>query len=201
MTSRWRDDPWEPPPEVAAAADEAIAALQARGSPSHDGPAARLADHREGEGTLELELQPARWGLRLTGAPEVAALTALCVARDAAGRWLAGRRAEWVATWAGRWALGAGGSVETGEDPVATLRRELEEEWSVRPAALTVEALVRMPSGLVMLVGSARLPDGAEPVHDHEHDAMAWWPPDPADWPPEAEVPLRRLAAALVASG
>jgi hypothetical protein len=51
-----------------------------------------------------------------------------------------------------------------------------------------------------MLVGSARLPAGAEPVPDHEHDAMAWWPPDPADWPPEAEEPLRRLAAALVAS-
>ena len=49
------------------------------------------------------------------------------------GRWLAGRRADWVATWAGRWALGAGGAVEVGEDPVTALARELEEEWPVAP--------------------------------------------------------------------
>ena len=64
------------------------------------------------------------------------------MARDADGRWLAGRRAPWVATWAGRWALGAGGAVEVGEDPVEALTRELEEEWSVAPERLAVEALV-----------------------------------------------------------
>ena len=74
------------------------------------------------------------------------------------GRWRAGRRAPWVATWAGRWALGAGGSVEVGEDPVEALARELEEEWAVRPERLAVEALVSLPSGMVMLVGQAWLP-------------------------------------------
>ena len=112
-------------------------------------------------------------------------MTVLCVVRAADGRWLAGRRADWVASWAGRWALGAGGSVEVGEDPVATLSRELDEEWSVKPERLTVEALVRLPSGLVSLVGLARLPEGAEAIPDAEHDAFAWWPPDPGEWPSE----------------
>ena len=72
-----------------------------------------------------------------------------CVARAADGRWLAGRRAAWVASWAGRWALGAGGAVEVGETPADTLVRELEEEWSVPPERLPVEALVCPPTGLV----------------------------------------------------
>ncbi len=55
------------------------------------------------------------------------ALSALCIIRRADGAWLAGRRAAWLATWAGRWALGAGGAVEVGENPALTLRREMEE--------------------------------------------------------------------------
>ena len=76
-----------------------------------------------------------RWALRLTPEDALGALSVLCAVRSADGRWLAGRRAAWVATWAGRWALGAGGAVEVGEDPVAALARELEEEWSVCPSA------------------------------------------------------------------
>ena len=91
-----------------------------------------------------------RWSLRLSD-DAAASLSVLCVARDADGRWLAGRRAPWVATWAGRWALGAGGAVEVGEDPVEALTRELEEEWSVVPERLAVEALVSLRTGLVML--------------------------------------------------
>ena len=60
-------------------------------------------------------------------------VAALCVTRAADGRWLAGRRAPWLSSWAGRWALGAGGAVDVGESPVQTLTRELEEEWSVAP--------------------------------------------------------------------
>ena len=101
----------------------------------------------------------------------------LCAVRSADGRWLAGRRAEWVATWAGRWALGAGGAVEVGEDPVIALARELEEEWSVVPDRMTVEALVCLPNRSAMLIGQAWLPDGAEVTRDAEHDAHAWWPP------------------------
>ena len=124
-------------------------------------------------------------------------MAALCVTRDAEGRWLAGRRAAWLASWAGRWALGAGGSVEVGEDPVNTLARELEEEWAVVPERLTVEALVRNRRGLVLFVGLARLPAGAEVVPDDEHDAYAWWPADVARWPSEADELLRTMGRML----
>ena len=117
--------------------------------------------------------------------------------RDSEGRWLAGRRAPWVASWAGRWALGAGGSVEVGEDPVEALVRELEEEWSVTPERFAVEALVALPTGMVMLIGQAWLPAGARVERDAEHDAHAWWPPEPEAWPGEADPVLRRMAALL----
>jgi 8-oxo-dGTP diphosphatase len=198
VATRWREDAFDPLPARSEAADEAIAALENRGSPAHDGLAARLADYRAENGRLELELQPMRWSLRLVRDDASASLAALCVTRSADGRWLAGRRAPWVASWAGRWALGAGGAVEVGEDPVETLGRELEEEWSVRPERLTVEALVCLPNRLAMLIGQAWLPEGAEVTADPEHDAHAWWPPDPADWPEEdADPALRRMAALL----
>jgi len=196
VACRWREDCYEPPPARAEAADEAIAALEDRGSPSHDGLAARLAGFEAADGRLELELQPMRWSLRL-GDSAAGSLSVLCVARDTAGRWLAGRRAPWVATWAGRWALGAGGSVEVGEDPVEALTRELEEEWSVQPQRLAVEALVSLPTGLVMLVGQAWLSEGAEVERDAEHDAHAWWPAEPAEWPDEADPVLRHMATLL----
>ena len=78
-------------------------------------------------------------------------------------------------------------SVEVGEHPVETLARELEEEWSAAPARLTAEGLIRIRSGLVLFVGLATLEPGAAVEMDHEHDDYAWWPPDPADWPEEAE--------------
>ena len=197
VASRWRDEEFEPPPARAEAADEAIAALEDRGSPAHDGLAARLAGFEAEEGRLELELQPMRWSLRLVREDASASLAALCVTRDADGRWLAGRRASWVATWAGRWALGAGGAVEVGEDPVETLGRELEEEWSVTPERLSVEALVSLPNRLAMLIGLAWLPAGVEVRADAEHDDHAWWPADPEAWPEEADPALRRMASIL----
>ena len=89
------------------------------------------------------------------------------------------------------------GSVEVGENPAHTLGRELAEEWSVRPERLVIEVLARLPSGLVLLVGVASLPGGAEVVPDAEHDDFAWWPADVAAWPAEADEPLRRMAALL----
>jgi hypothetical protein len=76
------------------------------------------------------------------------------------------------------------------------------EEWSLAPARLTAEALVRLPTGLVMLVGLAHLAAGAhaELARDPEHDAHAWWPPDPAHWPAEAGQPLRRMATLLAST-
>jgi 8-oxo-dGTP diphosphatase len=199
VATRWREDCFEPGSELAARADAAIAELQDRGSPSHDGLAARLAGFESGDRGLTIELQPMRWSLRLLGEDALGALSVLCAVRARDGRWLAGRRADWVATWAGRWALGAGGAVEVGEDPVAALRRELEEEWSVVPEALTVEALVCLPNRMVMLIGQAWLPDGAEVTRDHEHDAHAWWPAEPEAWPHEAHPELRHMARLLEA--
>ena len=193
---RWHDESFEPAPGQSAEADRAIAALEDRGSPAHDGLAARLCAFEADAGELRLELQPVRWSLRL-GDDAEGSLSVLCVARDAEGRWLAGRRAPWVATWPGRWALGAGGSVEVGEDPVEALTRELEEEWSVQPERLAVEALVALPTGLVMLVGQAWLADGARVERDAEHDAHAWWPAEPEAWPDEADPVLRHMATLL----
>ena len=105
-----------------------------------------------------------------------------------------------MATWAGRWALGAGGAVEVGENPTDTLARELDEEWSVAPQRMSVEALVRIPSGLVLFVGVAWLPEGTEVTPDHEHDAFAWWPAEVEQWPDEADAPLRAMASLLAAS-
>ncbi len=197
MGVRWREEQFVPGAPTTAAADAAVAELRGRGSPTHDGMSARLAAFDASDGQLSLELEPARWSLRLAE-DAGGSMSALCVVRDTDGRWLAGRRAAWVATWAGRWALGAGGAVEVGENPAHTLTRELEEEWRVRPEHLSVEALVRAPSGLILLVGLARLPaGGAEIEMDAEHDAHAWWPPDPAQWPAEADGQVRRMGLFL----
>ncbi|MGO9901140.1 MAG: NUDIX hydrolase [Solirubrobacteraceae bacterium] len=195
----WRSDAFEPDANTAAAADRAIAALRERGSPAHDGMAARLAGFEAEHGRLSLELQPVRWALRLLSDNTAQSLSASCLVRAADGRWLAGRRAGWLATWAGRWALGAGGSVEVDEDPAATLGRELLEEWSVRPERLTIEVLVLLPNELVMLIGQAWLPDGAIVTPDHEHDEFAWWPAEVGRWPAEADAPLRDMAALVTA--
>jgi len=193
----WRSEPFEPPASATEAADVALDALRQRGSPSHDGLAARLAAFEADADRLSLELQPSRWALRLL--PEAAAqsLAVLCIVRASDGRWLAGRRAQWLSSWAGRWALGAGGAVEVDESPVDTLGRELEEEWSVAADRLSIEALIHLPSEVVLLVGLAWLADGASVTPDHEHDEFAWWPADVANWPPEADEPLRRIGEML----
>jgi ADP-ribose pyrophosphatase YjhB (NUDIX family) len=146
---------------------------------------------------LSLELQPIRWALRLVPEHAAHSLSILCVVRDVEGRWLAGRRAGWLASWAGRWALGAGGSVEVDENPAQTMGRELGEEWSVEPRQLSIEALICLPSEVVLLVGLAWLAEGADVKPDHEHDEFAWWPADIGHWPQHADEPLRRMAALL----
>jgi 8-oxo-dGTP diphosphatase len=193
--ARWHEEAYEPDPETARAADEAIKALRDRGSPSHDGVAARLVDYSVTDAGLVMDLQPTRWALRLVDGDASDSVASLCVVRDEEGRWLAGRRASWLSTWAGRWALGAGGAVDPGESPADTLARELREEWSVAPERMQGEALVRLPHHLIMFVGMAWLPAGAEVTPDDEHDAYAWWPADIGAWPEEADEPLRRMAS------
>jgi len=197
VEATWREEAFEPSAERSAQADEAITALRDRGSPSHDGVAARLVGFEQHDDRLHVELQPMRWALRLVPGDASASLAALCVVRDSEGRWLAGRRAAWLSSWPGRWALGAGGAVDVGESPADTLLREMHEEWSVAPDRARAEALVRLPHGMVMFVGQAWLPAGAEVERDDEHDEHAWWPADPAAWPAEADEPLRRMAHLL----
>jgi 8-oxo-dGTP diphosphatase len=196
ITARWREESFQPPAEHTAAADAAIQELKDRGSPSHDGVAARMVGYSEQDGAIDIELQPLRWALRLVPGDASHSVAALCVTRSADGRWLAGRRAAWVSSWAGRWALGAGGAVDLGESPADTLVRELKEEWAVEPERVRGEALLRLPQQMVMFVGQAWLAEGAEQLvtPDHEHDQFAWWPRAIEDWPAEAGEPLARMA-------
>ncbi|MBE2320517.1 NUDIX domain-containing protein [Solirubrobacter sp. CPCC 204708] len=197
VSSHWSGTTYEPSPEHSAAADRVIQELRDRGSPAHDGVAARLVGFTAEDGDLRLELEEMRWALRLIG-DSVGALSVLCVVRDHEGRWLAGRRAPWVASWAGVWALGAGGAVDAGERPELALGRELQEEWSVEPERIQVEALLATPGNMAMLIGQAWLAPGAQVTRDPEHDAHAWWPADPESWPEEAHPQLRRMATLLV---
>jgi 8-oxo-dGTP diphosphatase len=192
----WREDPYEVPAEVERLADGAVEGLRERGSPAHDGMATRLVRWDSGADRLRMELQPVRWALRLLDDASDS-LTALCVVRSEDGRWLAGRRAAWVSSWANRWALGAGGAVDLGESPAHTLTRELQEEWRIEPDELSVEALIALPNGLNMLVGLATVADRCEPVPDDEHDEWAWWPADVDRWPAEADERLKLMAALL----
>jgi 8-oxo-dGTP diphosphatase len=196
VKASWCEQRYEPSTAHTEAADAAIKDLQDRGSPSHDGMAARLVDFRQDQRGLAIELQPLRWSLRLVAGDASHSVAALCVTRSADGRWLAGRRAHWVASWAGRWALGAGGAVDLGENPGDTLVRELREEWGVSPEHVRGEALLLLPHGMVMFVGQAWLAEGAEAAvrPDHEHDAFAWWPRAVDEWPEEAGEVLPRMA-------
>jgi 8-oxo-dGTP diphosphatase len=195
VTATWLQSGYEAPPEYEAAADDAIAALERRDSPSHDGLAGRLADFTQEDSGLTITLQPARWSLRLVPGDASKAMSALCIVRDEHGRWLAGRRAAWLASWPGRWSLGAGGSVDLGESPAETLGRELQEEWGVTHERLACEALLLTPGQMAVLVGQAWLAPGAEIEPDHEHDAHEWWPATIADWPAHADARLRQIAA------
>ena len=67
------------------------------------------------------------------------------------------------------------------------------------PERTQVEALLCLPNHLIMLIGQAWIPEAAPLVRDHEHDAHAWWPADPAAWLDEADAALRRMATLLEA--
>ena len=193
----WRSDAFEPGAVASAEADRLLERLRERGSPSYDGLAARMVSFQAEDGVLKLELQPVRWALRLLAHGGGSSISAMCIVRDAAGRWLAGRRSPWVASWAGIWELGASGAVEVGENPAQALDRELHEEWSLTAQRSELEALVRLPNGQVLLVGQAWLAPDAQAAPDDEHDAYAWWPAALEQWPAHASPELRQMGAML----
>src|SRR5579872_2608993 len=99
VEGRWRERPYEPAGAAVEAADAAIDALRARGSPAHDGFSARLVSFETSADRLVLELEPIRWALRLDRTDAAQSMAANCVVRAHDGRWLAGHRAPWLATW------------------------------------------------------------------------------------------------------
>ena len=131
----------------------------------------------------------------------------LCVVRAADGRWLAGRRAAWLASWAEPLGARARRFGRGRREPGRHAGPGAAEEWSVAPERLRVEALVRLPSGLVLLVGQAWLAEGATVTPDAEHDDFAWWPADVdpvagarptsrcAGWPSAARLDGRCMTA------
>src|SRR4029077_21298904 len=110
VTAEWRPEHFEPSAAHSEAADVAIKSLQDRGSPSHDGVAARLVDYRLLADGSAIELQPLRWALRLVPEDASRSVAALCVTRSADGRWLAGRRGPWGAPGGAGSGAGAGGA-------------------------------------------------------------------------------------------
>ena len=163
-----------------SAADAAIAALRDRGSPSHDGLAG-AARRPRGSTTAAARSSCSRCAGRCgwSRATRRGRSPRCASPATADGRWLAGRRAPWLSSWAGRWALGAGGAVDVGESPVAHARRASStRSGRSRPSACAARRSCACPHRLVMFVGQAWLPEGAEVTPDHEHDAYAWWPAD-----------------------
>ena len=183
---RGRDDPCRAHPRARSLAAEHVQAPLARGAlraarsttprrPTPRSPrcasAARPATTASPRGwspTRSRDGRPdARPAARALGAAprrrrRVRSMAALCVARSADGRWLAGRRAAWLSSWAGRWALGAGGAVDVGESPADTLAASCTRSGRSRPSASASRRSCACRHGLVMLVGMAWLPEGAE---------------------------------------
>ena len=197
VRAHWREEHFEPSAAHARAADAAIAALQQRGSPSHDGVAARLVEYARGRGRRRAGAAAAALGAcgwspatRRTASRRTASRV-----RPTAAGWPAGaRRGSPRGPGAGRWARAAR-SISARTRPTRSCASS-QEEWSVAPARVQGEALLRLPHKMVMFIGQAWLAEGAEDevTPDHEHDAFAWWPREIDEWPPEAGEILPRLA-------
>jgi ADP-ribose pyrophosphatase YjhB (NUDIX family) len=108
----------------------------------------------------------------------------------------------------GLWALPAG-IVEPGEQPAATILRELVEETRVvavadRLALLTADPELTYPNGdvcqFISTTFRCRYVSGEAVVGDEESTAVAWFPVDdlPADL---SALQHRRIAAGLTESG
>ena len=86
---------------------------------------------------------------------------ASCASAD--GRWLAGRRAAWLATWAGRWALGAAARSRSTRTRPTRWPASCRRSGRSTPERLTRRgAACALPTGIVMLVGQAWLRRGRD---------------------------------------
>ena len=125
-------------------------------------------------------------------------LTALCVVRTEDGRWLAGRRAGWVSTWAEPLGARRRRSGRPRREPRRHAHARASGGVAARAGRLSVEALLALPERDDH-AGRAR--DGrrtaASPCPTREHDEWAWWPADIDRWPAEADERLKLMAALL----
>lgn len=138
--------------------------------------------------------------------PSALVVAAAVVDDLAAPRWLLSARRAKPVTLAGRWEF-PGGKVETGEDPVTALHRELEEELGV--AVRLGEELVgsdpagwRLSDRYVMRLWTAQVTRG-EPAPLVEHDELRWL--DAGEWLDvpwlDADVPIVEALITSLAPG
>ena len=202
VEARWLDETFEPPAEVERAGRRRrrpTCASAAR--PRTTGwPRGSPAGARRTTGWCS-SCSRSRWALRLVEGNACDSLTALCVVRSADGRWLAGRRADWVSTWADRWALGAGGAVDLGESPARhALARAATRSGGSSPSASASRRSWAARTAWRWWSGWRPCRDAAEPVPDDEHDEWAWWPADVGRAGPPRPTTLRLMGRLLAAA-
>ena len=100
------------------------------------------------------------------------------------------------------WLKQVGDPVEADEGIVEVSTDKVDAEVPAPASGILKRILVQpdetVPTGTVLgeieVNGAA---DGANVQPEAEHDAHAWWPADPAAWPPEADPQLARMARLL----
>ena len=181
-------------------------------APRRPRPAGRHRGGRPARARLAVPrraVHPARL-VRGGGRRPGARASALALGAAARGRAMPPRASRRSASCAPRTAAGSPAAAPAGCPPGrAAGRSEPAERWtwarapprrcrasctrsgSSSPSSLSIEALVRLPNGLAMVVGLATVADASEPVADDEHDEWAWWDPDPDRWPEHADDRVR----------
>ncbi len=126
----WREDMYEPPDEATAAADAAITAL-ARARLAEPRRPRRAPRRRTARRTASCRCRCSRSAGRCawSTATPPQSMAALCVTRAHDGRWLAGRRAAWLSTWAGAGPSAPAARSTSASPPPTRSTRELHEEW------------------------------------------------------------------------
>ena len=186
----WRSTSFRPPPRrsrpTGRSRSSTTAALPATTGwrPGSSASASRDAG-------ISIEMQPLRWALRLVGEDASQSMAALCVTRAADGRWLAGRRAPWVASWAGPLGARRRRRGRRRREPRRDPRARAPGGVVGRPRAGSRRGAPApaAPAGDVRRPGVARRGRRSrKSTPDHEHDEYAWWPSDIDEWPAEGET-------------